>query len=567
MHRPETRAECLHRYERLLPCLADYVHHWADQKPNEIALIEHHTDTKITWARFAQVMDAFSARLLALGLRKGDVIATSLPFLKEHIFLEYACFQIGVQIAPLDMRLKAGEILDAFGKIRPKACFFVGLSPRADFRPIFAEVQKGAPYCKHWIQFQQNREGLLPHAQWIDDFARPMKRQYLVSKLFGTVRRAAAQVHKRDAALLIFTTGSTTGSPKPAMLCHESVLVQDIGLAVAFGIGEHDRMLVNLPPSHVGGQTEQLMSAVYAGATSVVLHVFDPQASLDAIEKHHVTLCGQIPALFQMEWRLPTYDVAKLKSLKFALYGGQAVDKPFLERLRAMAGRMGTGLGLTETAGFCTYTPPDWSVDDIVQSIGFESPLCPMTIRTPMHDDGSAGVEMRDGEVGEICFEGPQLFLGYLNDPESTRKTLSTNGVCYTGDLGWVDERGLHFSGRAKFVIKPKGYQVFPGEVEQFLVDAFPDRIAALACVGLPHDVYTEAMMAFVELRDGATLTAEDFAPRLKEMAAYKRPSHFVFLKAGELPLNRVAKVDVLALQAQGQQEIERLRAVGGWDR
>jgi hypothetical protein len=74
-------------------------------------------------------------------------------------------------------------------------------------------------------------------------------------------------------------------------------------------------------------------------------------------------------------------------------------------------------------------------------------------------------------------------------------------------------------------------------------------------------------MMAFVELRDGATLTAEDFAPRLKEMAAYKRPSHFVFLKAGELPLNRVAKVDVLALQAQGQQEIERLRAVGGWDR
>ncbi len=268
-----------------------------------------------------------------------------------------------------------------------------------------------------------------------------------------------------------------------------------------------------------------------------------------------------------MQWRLPNYDQYDLSSLRFALYGGQAVDRPFLDKLKTMAPLMGSGLGLTETAGFTTYTPIDWEVDQIVDSIGFDTPLCPISIREIMKPDGTAGDEKKPGQVGEICFSGQQIFLGYLNDEENTRKTVSTDGYCYTGDLGYYDDKGLHFAGRSKFVIKPKGYQVFPGEVESFITDSFKDRVLRTGCVGAKHDVFTEAIVAFLELKGGTALTQQELDEKMKEIAAYKRPSHFIFVKEGEMPLNRVAKVDVLALGKMADDEIEKLRAQGKWDR
>lgn len=565
MQDAQRREECERRYGTLLTTLDDYVAHWARLAPERVALVEHDTGETVTWKAFDRAVSAFAAKLLSLGLGKGDVVATSLPFMKEHVYLEYACFRIGVIVAPLDLRLKAAEILEAFSKISPKAYFFLGQTPRADFRPIVEEVMAGAPTVRTWVQFQASGDGILPGAEHVKHFARDLPRRYLFSKLGGSVRRAHRAVGARDPALIIFTTGST-GRPKAAMLSHENVLVQNIGLTVGFGLQETDRMLVNLPPSHVGGQTEQLMTTIYGGGTAVLLHVFDAAASLKAMEDHAVTLCGQIPALFNLEWRLPDFDRYDLSSLRFALYGGQAVDRPFLERLAAMADQMGTGLGLTETAGFCTFTPPEWTVDEVEGSIGYDSPLCPVSIREPMCSDGRAGEEKGEGEVGEICFRGPQIFLGYMNDEEATRKTVSSDGWCYTGDLGTYDGRGLHFAGRAKFVIKPKGYQVFPGEVEAFITAAFADRVSATGCVGVPHGVWGEAILAFVELKPGAEVEPAELDARLRQIAAYKRPAHVVFLAPGEMPLNRVAKIDYLALRERALAEVDRLRDAGRWD-
>ena len=390
MNDPQLRQRCQEQYQDLLPRLADYVSLHARTRPDALAIIEHDTGEHITWKKFDQAVTAFSSKLLSIGLNKGDVVATSLPMLKEHIYLEYACFKLGILIAPLDLRLKVREVMHAFESIRPRACFFLGSTPKADFRPLFREVMASAPYCQHWVQFQAEPEGILEGAQHIKEFARDMKWQYIRTRLTGVVKRAARAVGRRDPALIIFTTGST-GLPKPALLCHENILVQNIGLAVAFGVTSGERMLVNLPPSHVGCQTEQLMTTIYGGGTSVVLHIFDAQRSLQAIQQHQVTVCGQIPALFAMQWRLPDYESFDLSSLRFAIYGGQAVDRPFLERLGRMARQMGSGLGLTETAGFCTYTPAHWGPDEIGDSIGFDTPLCPISIREPMQADGSAG--------------------------------------------------------------------------------------------------------------------------------------------------------------------------------
>ena len=161
---------------------------------------------------------------------------------------------------------------------------------------------------------------------------------------------------------------------------------------------------------------------------------------------------------------------------------------------------------------------------------------------------------------------GPQSFLGYVGNEEATRAALSTDGWLYTGDLGSVDDRGLHMAARAKLVIKPKGYQVFPAQVEDHFCE-MRDRVAGCAVVGVEHDVYSEGIVAFVEAQPGAAPTEEDLQRHAIGLASYMRPLHYVVLAPGELPLNRVSKTDYVVLKERAQAEIARLREAGGWDR
>ncbi|MBD3186251.1 AMP-binding protein [Candidatus Bathyarchaeota archaeon] len=555
------KAKELERYPRMF----DWVDHWAREQPDGLAMIEYNTGEEITWKDFATKTKAFAAKLLYMGIKKGDVVATTLVLLKEHVYLMYACNRIGAMVAPLDPRLKVEEVDYCFSKMKPKAYFFLGPTEAGDFSKIAAAMMENhSGYCKHWIQFTGDKA--IPGAELVTDFASDIKRIYIIRGLIlRSVNRAQKKVQNRDPCLIIFTTGST-GKPKPALLCHEAILVQNIGLSVGFGLKTDDRMLVNLPPSHVGCVTEQLATTIYGGGTSILLHIFKPDQSLDAVQKYKATVIGQIPALFNMEWRLPNYEEYDLSSLRFALYGGQSVPREFLVRLKEMAPYAGTGLGLTETAGFVTYTPWEASVDEILESVGYDSPLYPISIREPMKADGYAGAEKPEGEVGEICFSGPQNFSGYLNDPENTAKTLSKDGFIYTGDLGSYDEKGLHFAGRAKFVIKPKGYQVYPPAIEDFLMTKLRDKISSIAIVGAEHDVFSEGIVAYIEKKPGVDVSIDDVMAAAKDMAAYKRPNHVVILEEGEIPLNRVAKTDYKALGKMAEEEVDRLRKEGGWD-
>jgi len=182
-----------------------------------------------------------------------------------------------------------------------------------------------------------------------------------------------------------------------------------------------------------------------------------------------------------------------------------------------------------------------------------------------MRGDGSAGDELPGGELGCVCFSGPQTFLGYINDPASTAATVSTDGYLYTGDIGFSDAGGLHLVGRAKWVIKPGGYQVFPGDVENHFCAL--DQVASCAAVGVQHAIISEAIVAFVERKPGAELTMQMLEKHARGMATYMRPRHYVLLDAGKMPLNRASKANYLALQDLARSEIEALRSNGLWDR
>jgi fatty-acyl-CoA synthase len=440
-------------------------------------------------------------------------------------------------------------VLRCLSLIRARGFAFLGRTPATDFRELGRSVQQGCPSVEHLIQLsgpQETIEGALSFEQLLGD---------------ALTEDAPVTVREEDAAQVIFTTGST-GSPKPALLSHRNITCQNLCLGTAFGFGEDTRLLVNLPPSHVGGQAEALMTTLFWGGTAVVVAVFDAARSLQAVERHRVNIVGQIPAMFNMEWRQPDYARHDLSSLDIAIYGGQQVPRQFLEKLSKMAPRIGTGLGLTESAGFCTYTPVDGTVGEVLAGIGRDMPLYPMTIRGPMQDDGLAGALLQDGEVGHICFRGPQTFLGYVNDPEATARTISRDGFLYTGDMGSLDERGLHFAGRANWIIKPAGHQVFPGDVENHFC-ALEDKVASCAVVGVEHPLLSEAIVAFVEKKPGAELAVPELRRHAKGMASYMRPLHYVLLEPGQMPLNRAAKSDYVRLREMAGEAAKKL----GWQR
>jgi fatty-acyl-CoA synthase len=532
------------------------VHHaldyWAERSPDSVAIINATRGTTLTWRQLRDASLAVERNLRLLGFRKGDFLAASVPFLSEHVILEYACFRAGVIHAPLDLRLGPAEVLREVASIGARGYAHLGKTPLADFRDLAEAVKAHCPSVEHLLQFSAPAECI--------DGAIP------IAKLFEPPASILppVEIAPEDGVQVIFTSGST-GSPKPALLSHRGIVCQNLCLGTAFDFGPGQRVLLNLPASHVGGQAEILMTTLFSGGTAVVLEVFDAALSLASISKYQVTLLGQIPAMFQMEWRQSACDATDFSSLRAAVYGGQAVPRVFLEKMRTMAALIGTGLGLTETSGFVTYTPLTGSVEDLEGTLGHAMPAYPMSVREAMLADGRSGGELPAGKIGEVCFRGPQSFLGYVNNPIATARVLSSDGWLYTGDMGSICERGLRLSGRAKWVIKTAGYQVFPGDVEHHF-SRLADQVASVGVVGHEHVLWGEAMVAFVEKRPGVVLTEAELRRHARSLAGYMRPLHYVLLEAGELPLNRSVKVDVLKLQAMARVEVARLRERGRWD-
>ena len=546
---------------------------WAKARPEALALLSEDGGRAVTWSEFDRVTTAMARELLRLGFAKGDFLVTLLPMSVDHVLLEYGCFKIGVIVAPLDLRLSSTEVIRALDILRPRGFAGLGVKAPFDFRALWLAVQTHCEWIRHFIVADSDDQ--IPSTRSLASIAEPAR--HVAADAIaetdadsggkaGIASGIGSGLAEDDGALVIFTTGST-GSPKPALLSHRNITVQNMCMCGAFFGGDRgSRILVNLPASHVGGQTEALMSILFGGGTAVLLEVFDASRSLRAITRHRVEMLGQIPAMYNLEWILKEYDRHDLSTLKFAAYGGNAVSRPFVNQLAAMAPVIGTGLGLTETAGFCTYVQA--SADDpetILTGLGQDMPIYPCTIRQAMRADGHAGDELPSGEIGHVCFRGPQTFLGYVNDPRATALTISRDGFLYTGDLGFKDAAGLHLSGRDKWVIKSLGYQIFPGDVEQHLCN-LTEKVANCVVVGAAHAVVSEAVVAVVEKKPNTDLTCAELDRHARSLPSYMRPRHWIILEAGQMPLNRVGKPDYARAQEMAQKEIAQLRARGEWD-
>ena len=539
---------------------------WAKTHPNAPAILSAEGSRAVTWSEFDSLTTAMARELLRRGFVKGDFLVTLLPFTVDHVLLEYSCFKIGVIVAPLDLRLSSAEVMRALEILRPRGFASLGVKAPLDLRPLWSAIQAHCKWIQHCIAMDSEEEiaGTQSYASIAEAAGR-------AGTAADSATLAGIAVSENDGALVIFTTGST-GSPKPALLSHRNITVQNMCICGAFFGGDRGtRTLVNLPASHVGGQTEAMMSTFFGGGTAVLVEIFDANCSLRAIAQHRVEILAQIPAMYNLEWMLKDYAGQDLSSLKFAAYGGHSVSLPFMEQLAAMAPVIGTGLGLTEAAGFCTYIQANAAdlnsskQETILAGLGVDMPIYPCTIRQPMRADGNAGDELPSGEIGQLCFRGPQTFLGYVNDPAATAQAISHDGFLYTGDLGYRDTAGLHLTGREKWVIKSFGYQIFPGDVERHIC-TLAEKVANCVVVGVAHEVVSEAVVAVVEKRPGAELSHKELDRHARSLASYMRPRHWILLEAGQMPLNRVAKPDYVRAQEMARQEIAAMRERGEWD-
>lgn len=557
---------------QFLPLLNSYIEDHARQTPDKVALLQHEDGKTITYRQFVNLVDYFALALLDLGVRPGDRVATMLPLVPEHVLLMYACFKVGAICATLDLRLKEQEVVRDLNKVEPKVFFFLGNTSLRDFRSTGQAAQAGCPTLEHLVQFTPDPAPgeLLPGALAITQWMDKKKLAWLKVKDLFTRRLANtyAQVTPDTPALMIFTTG-TTGAPKPAMLSHHTILVQNEVLKRGAQMESDVRMLVNLPPSHVGCVTECLMTPLYIGGTAILLRIFDPKATLEAIQKRGVNTLGMIPTQYKLIWSQPDYAGYDLSSLRTVVYGGASVDVTFLHRLAQMAPKFGTGLGMTEGGGFITYTPPGTSVEDMAGQVGcaFDD-LAVLTVRAPMNSAGTAGPELPDGEVGEICYHPPLVFSGYYKQPEATAQVRSKEGLLYSGDMGYYKEVGgqrvLFLAGRRKFIIKQSGYNVFPEEVEAHIAQL--PGVEMCAVLGLPHDILGDGIFAFVRPQAGAQLGTAGVLAHCKHIASYKRPQHVEIWPAEKpFPLTRTMKVDKLALLEEAQAVVARLQAEGRW--
>ena len=539
---------------------------WAKDRPEAAALISAETGRVVTWREFDRFTTALACEWLRLGFKKGNYFVTLLPMSADHVLLEYSLFRIGVIAVPLDLRLPAAEVLRVVEMLRPRGFVSLGLYGPIDFREMGRAVATKCQWIEHFftVSSAEPSEGFRAYAALAEGAAHTAATESDAG-LAQLAARAPA-ITEEDGALVIFTTGST-GSPKAALLSHRNITSQNMCLCAAFFGGDSGmRSLVDLPASHVGAQTEILMSTLFGGGTAVLLEIFDAARSLRAIEQHRVEILGQIPVMFNLEWMLKDYDRYDLTSIRFAAYGGNAVSRPFVDKLATMAPVVGTGLGLTECAGFCTYVSAEVSErEKILDGLGHDMPVYACTIREPMRDNGLAGAELPEGEIGAICFRGPQTFPGYVNDSEATARTISRDGYLYTGDLGYKNAAGIHLSGRAKWVIKSFGYQVFPGDVEAHIAD-LAEKVANCVVVGVGHEVAGEGVVAIVEKRLDVELTVQELERHTRALASYMRPRHWIVVEPGQMPLNRLAKPDYQRAQEMARQEIATLRAGGEWD-
>jgi acyl-CoA synthetase (AMP-forming)/AMP-acid ligase II len=500
---------------RTVPAALDRL---ARQLPDHDALI---TDERsFTAAALRDEVHRAAAALITLGVQPGDRVAIWSPNTWHWVVACLAIHHAGAAMVPLNTRYTAEEAGDILARTGAPVLFAMGQFLGNDRA---ADLDRAAlPALRHIVRIPIEGDD----GTW-DQF---IERGSDLKDTAAVVARAAA-VTPDDVSDILFTSG-TTGRSKGVLCAHRQSLSGSASWAANGKITSDDRYLCINPFFHNFGYKAGILACLQTGATLIPHLTFDPLRTLQAIEQHRITVLPGPPTIYQTLLDHPARHDYDLGSLRFAVTGAATVPVVLVERMQSELDIdiVLTAYGLTEANGMGTMCRADDDAVTVATTCG--RPFADFELRIDGADTA---------ETGEVLLRGPNVMLGYLDDPAATAAAIDTDGWLHTGDIGAVDERGnLRITDRLKDMYICGGFNVYPAEVEQVL--ARMDGVADAAVIGVPDQRLGEVGRAFVVIRPGSELDEESVIAYTREhLANFKAPRSVRFVDA--LPRNAGGKV------------------------
>ncbi len=481
----------------------------AERFPDKVAVVEPEAGGREwTYRMLDDQSSALAASLAELNVAPGDSVALWMKNSVEYILSFYGIMKAGGIVVPVSTHYGARELAHQL-----KVTGAVGIIATEERLSQAPDLSTGAS----GLSFIVSDSSEAPTS------GKPIPFHSLVA---GTKRidRSVGVAWQEMPAVIPFSSG-TTGLPKGVVLTHYNLLHNLYQVVQAHEVTPDDTLLNQLPFFHIYGMTVLMGAAILGGARQVIASRFRPvDEFLSLFEKYRPTLFFTVPLILQEfchHSKVPNMDWS---TLRYVNTGGAPLSPELQERFTQITGvPVIQGYGLTESSPTTHVTPLNRIK---VGSIGTPLSLTEHKIVAP-----DTGNEVQTGEVGELWVRGPQVMGGYYNDPQATAHTL-VDGWLRTGDLGKEDEDGyVSIVDRLKELIKCKGFQVAPAEIEHILL-GHPD-IRDAAVIGEPHSEKGEVPVAYVVLRDTSKMSQESIIEYAAAgMAKYKRLAKVVFTDA-----------------------------------
>ncbi|MBU8878731.1 AMP-binding protein [Bacillus sp. FJAT-29790] len=432
------------------------------------------------------------------GLEKGDRIGILMSNRLEHIELDLAVAYGGFIKVPINYRLHPKEVEYILEHAEVK----ILIGEEEWIRPVETKgktILIGNDY-EEWLLSQ---EGTKPEICANED----------------------------DLFAIMYTSG-TTGKPKGVMLSHRNIISSALSLALVCEITPGDVVGHVAPLTH-GSNFLSHISWLF-GLTQIVFDKFNPSEFLNDVERNKVSFIFMVPTMVNLMIQDKDFDAKKLANIKSINMAGSPIAASKLKQAIEKAGpKFIETYGLVEAPMAITVMPRHELLTRL-ESCGGVGPFVEMKLV----DD--QGIEVKQGEIGEVICKGPLVMQGYWRNKEATEDTLR-DGWLYTGDLGWADECGyLHLVDRKKDVIISGGLNIYPREIEEILNKH--DGIKETAVIGMPHELWGEAVIAYCVLNDGTMVEKEELVELcMNHLASYKKPKEIHIVE--ELPKSSYGKI------------------------
>ena len=437
-----------------LPLLPDYIKKWATITPQGEALICADTEQVYDYTDYDEMNTLYAMKLLELGVKKGDIVAVQMPPEPEFYFMMMACASIGAILAPMDVELQPAQVVRDLEPLKPVA--FLGQTPKGGFTELAAALKAGIPSLKYIFQLDPSADngGLAPESLDFQQYfsGAALKEIEIRQELIDLSRQTYASLNTRDPHIILFAS-DITGDTKPVLICHEATIINTQLTVRGVGLFGSNWKSLNARPSSEFAGTIQPAATWANGGCVVTMPDFKADEVLNNIEKFQPTHAIFLASQLQSIWALPAYQKYNITSLRSVGFDGGTLDKAFLEKLAQMAPTWYTAYGKTEAAGYISHTTKGATVGEVLDQVGQTFPdLAKVSVRRSMDPKGTARCEVDPGEIGEVCVEGPMVFLGYYNQPEATDAVKTKEGILYLGTKGYYHNyrnyHGLRFINR-----------------------------------------------------------------------------------------------------------------------